>query len=216
MDQTGPGEVGVRFRNFFGSFASSVKDQVLAPGHFYARLAVRRGDLLEAITFALTCGLVGVALAFGMFLAFPDLPGSFAPADPGFDRAGGLDGFGDAGLALALALTLVASIVGGIVGLIVGAVILHVLVVLVVGAVRGGFIESFRIVCYASVTSLLTWVPVAGYVVVLYGLVLVFFGVRSLHGASRTRALAVALVQLVFVAAAAAPDLLQASTEVFR
>ncbi len=207
-DQAGSAQVGLRFGNFFGSFASSVKDQVLAPGNFYARLAARHGDLLEATVFALACGLVGVMLALGAFLVFPDLPGTFAPADPGFARSEGLDRYGNAGVALTLVFALVASIVGGIVGLLVGAVILHVLVVLLVGAVRGGFVESFKIVCYASVTSLLTWVPVAGYIGVLYGLVLVFFGVRSMHGASRNRALAVALVQLAFITAAVVPDLL--------
>jgi hypothetical protein len=106
---------------------------------------------------------------------------------------GGTQGFGSFLVSLILAPIFAA------VGLFIGAGILHLLVMLIVGSRNSGFEGTFRVGAYSSVTSLVSWIPVIGWIASLYGIYLAIMGIREVHNTSTGKAVIVVLIPAVVV-----------------
>ncbi|WP_119067698.1 YIP1 family protein [Rubrobacter indicoceani] len=176
-----------------GSFVATVRGVVLSPVAFFRGIR-RSGDFVGPLVFALICSVVaGILAAFVSLLANLVSGNGFGAAVGGFFAA------------------LVGAPVAALIGLFVGAGIYHLVVLLLVRP-NAGFEGSFRVVAYASVVQLVSWIPILGGLLALYGIVLGVFGMREVHGTTTGRAVAVILlptavvllVGLVFFAAVVA------------
>ncbi|MFL5992143.1 MAG: YIP1 family protein, partial [Rubrobacteraceae bacterium] len=76
----------------------------------------------------------------------------------------------------------------------IGAGILHLLVMLIVGSRNSGFEATFRVVAYAAVTSLVSWIPFIGAILSLYGIYLGIVGIREVHNTTTGKAALVVLI----------------------
>lgn len=86
------------------------------------------------------------------------------------------------------------------VGLLIGAGIAHLFVMLFVRPSNAGYWATFRVFCYGSVTSLVSWVPaIGGLVALVWGVVLSILGIRELHSTTTGRAALVVLVPFAIV-----------------
>jgi hypothetical protein len=78
------------------------------------------------------------------------------------------------------------------------AALLHLFMVKFVDG-TGSYESTFRVVCYASAVSLVSWVPIVGLVGQLYEIYLAALGMSVVHRASMGRTLlAVVAATLVF------------------
>jgi len=75
--------------------------------------------------------------------------------------------------------------------------ILHLLMTLIVGSGNAGFAGTFRVSAYSSVTSLVSWIPVIGWIASLYGIYLAIVGVREVHSTSSKAAIVVRIPTLI-------------------
>jgi hypothetical protein len=158
------------------SFITSVQRVVLQPVDFYRGIQ-RRGDFINPLIFAIIC-----------YEIFTILSGLLALAGIGTPR-----GFGEFIISLILAPILAA------IGLFIGAGILHLLVMLIVGSGNSGFEATFRVGAYAAVTSLVSWIPIVGFIASLYGIYLAIVGVREVHATTTGKAALVVLIPAAVV-----------------
>ena len=87
----------------------------------------------------------------------------------------------------------------GLLGAVIFAVYMHIWVYLVGG--REGITETWKAVIYASTPSLLFgWIPVVGFVVWLWSLVLMVIGIRELQNMTLARAALAVIVGYLFLA----------------
>ena len=89
--------------------------------------------------------------------------------------------------------------IGAAIGLFIGAGILHLLVMLVIGSRSAGFAGTFRVSAYSSVTSLVSWIPVIGWIASLYGIYLAIVGLREVHNTTTGKAAVVVLIPALIV-----------------
>src|SRR5215218_2417853 len=153
------------------SFISTVQRVVLQPAEFYRGIQ-RRGDFINPLIFAIIC--YGIYAIVGALLRLIGIG-----ADVGFG------GF--------IAAIVLAPIYAAI-GLFIGAGILHLLVMLIVGSGNSGYEATFRVGAYATVTSLVSWIPFIGWIVSLYGIYLVIVGIREVHATTTGKAALVVLI----------------------
>ncbi len=153
------------------SFVSTVRRVVLQPVDFF-RGILRRGDFINPLIFAIICYEV-YAILGGLF------------------RLVGIGGDINFG---AYIISLITAPIGAVIGLFIGAGILHLLVMLIVGSSNSGFEATFRVVAYASVTSLVSWIPFIGWIASLYGIYLGIVGVREVHATTTGKAALVVLI----------------------
>jgi hypothetical protein len=156
------------------SFINAVRSVVTAPVGFFRGIR-REGDFMNPLIFALICYEVSAILS-GLL---------------------GLVGvFGGRGFGSFLVSLIVAPIFAAI-GLFIGAGILHLLVMLIVGSRNSGYEGTFRVGAYSSVTSLVSWIPVIGWIASLYGIYLGIMGIREVHNTSTGKAALVVLIPAV-------------------
>jgi hypothetical protein len=105
--------------------------------------------------------------------------------------------------------------IGGIIGVFVIAGIAHLLVMLVVGTTRSGFGATFRVASYTTVTSLVSWIPIIGWLLSLYGIYLSVVGIREMHGTTTGKAVLVVLIPVIVVVVLALLGLLVAGAVFF-
>jgi len=158
------------------SFISTVQRVVLQPAEFY-RGILRRGDFINPLIFAIIC--YGIYAIVGALLRLIGIG-----ADVGFG------GF--------IAAIVLAPIYAAI-GLFIGAGILHLLVMLIVGSGNSGYEATFRVGAYATVTSLVSWIPFVGWIASLYGIYLAIVGIREVHGTTTGKAALVVLIPAAVV-----------------
>lgn len=152
----------------------------------YFRSVDARGGFAPPLVFALVCSAISAPL--GALLA---------PYDPLGPRGGGtVPGVPSgwlaetgvvAGALLGLFVALVVLLLL-LLAIYVGAGVCHLLVLVFARGRHAGFNATFKAYAYSSAASLLSWVPVAGYAAALYGLYLLFVGLRELHGLPPARA----------------------------
>ena len=160
------------------SFINAVRGVVTAPVGFFRGIR-REGDFVNPLIFAIICYEVSAILGGLLGLVGVGM--------------GGTQGFGSFLIGIILAP------IGAAIGLFIGAGILHLLVMLIVGSRNSGFESTFRVVAYSSVTSLVSWIPVIGWIASLYGIYLAIMGIREVHNTSTGKAAIVVLIPAVVV-----------------
>jgi hypothetical protein len=165
-----------RYTDPVQTFIATVQEVVLRPADFY-RGILRQGDFVNPLIFAIICYEVSVIL--GGLLRLVGVG-----ADQGF---GGFIG------------SIILGPIFAAIGLFIGAAIIHLLVMLIVGSRNGGFEATFRVLAYASVTSLVSWIPLIGWIASLYGIYLGIVGVREMHNTTTGKAAIVVLIPAVVV-----------------
>lgn len=183
--------------NPVGSFAGVVRWVVLQPVGFFAGLP-RRGSLLNPLVFALICTAIGAIL--GGILTLAGVGGAFLGGDEfEVSQRQGLANFvGSVALAL----------IAGAFGVFIMAGIAHLLVRLIVGATNAGFGATFRVASYTSVTSLVSWIPIIGGLLALYGIYLGVVGIREMHNTTTGKALVVVVLPVIVIGVLAPLSLL--------
>jgi hypothetical protein len=162
-----------------GSFIRTVQNVVINPIGFFRGIP-KQGNFVNPLVFALICavisGILGGIVNFLIGLAFSS---------------------GNQGVASAF-LSLIGNIIltpiGVAIGLFIGAGIYHLLVLLLVRPSNAGFEATFRVVAYASVIQLVSWIPIVGIIAGLYAVVLSVLGIREVHNTTTGKALLVVLI----------------------
>lgn len=167
-----------------GSFVEVARRAALQPAAFFASLP-RSGGFAGPLVFALICVEVSVILV-GL-LNLLGLPGGglwlAAPrGDQGF---------------FAFVGALVISPIAAAIWLLVSTLVMHLMVTLVVGSNNAGFLSTFKVACYSSVTALVGWLPFIGLIFGLYRLYLAVVGIREMHATTMGKAALVVLLPFV-------------------
>ena len=186
------------------SFADTVRRVVLQPVGFFAALP-RSGSLLNPLIFALICTEISAIL--GGILRLAGVGEGFL-AGYGFQVPENQD-FGE------FIGSVIFAPIGGIIGVFVVAGIAHLLVILVVGATRSGFGATFRVASYTGVTALVSWIPIIGWLLSLYGIYLSVVGIREMHATTTGKAVLVVLIPVIVVVVLALLGLLVAGAVFF-
>ncbi|HEX5505877.1 MAG TPA: YIP1 family protein [Thermomicrobiales bacterium] len=161
-------------------FFATAQQVAFQPREFFARLP-RRGDYAGPLLFFVIC--VEVSTFFGGLLKLASVPWRYGPAwQQAPETVGGW------------LAALVFAPLGATIGLFILAGIVHLLALLVLGAGNAGFEATFRVVAYTGVTNLVSWIPVVGPLVGLYGIYLAIVGLRELHGTTTGKAALVVLL----------------------
>ncbi len=172
------------YRDPVQSFVATVRRLVLEPVAFF-RSMNRQGDFVNPLLFSLICW--EIAAVIGGFLG---VLGSVVGL--------GARGVGEAIVSLFASL-IITPIVAAIV-LFVAAGIIHLLVILLARPVSTGFETTFRVIAYADVAILVTWIPILGALVGgVWYTVLSIFGVREAHQTSTGKAAVIVLVPVAVV-----------------
>ena len=186
------------------SFADVMRRVVLQPVGFFAGLP-RRGSLLNPLLFALIC--TEIAAILGGILSLAGAGGAFVTGY-GF-RVPENQGFGE------FIGSVILAPIGGAIGVFVVAGIAHLLVRLVVGVTNAGFGATFRVAAYTSVTSLVSWIPLVGGLLALYGIYLAVVGIREMHNTTMGKALVVVVLPVIVIVVLALLGLLVAGAIFF-
>jgi hypothetical protein len=186
------------------SFVDTVRRVVLQPVGFFASLP-RRGSLLNPLVFALICTeisaiLGGILRLAGVGERFVAGYGFQVPENQGIGEFIG---------------SVILAPIGGAIGVFIVAGIAHLLVRLVMGAENSGFGATFRVASYTVVTSLVSWIPIIGGLLSLYGIYLAVVGIREMHGTRTGKAVLVVLIPMVVVLVLALLGLLVAGAVFF-
>lgn len=163
------------------SFISTVRALVLNPVGFFRDIP-RQGNVVNPLIFVVICALVsGILSGFIGFLI------SLVSRSQGFGGAlAGLIG----GIILAP--------IGALIALFIASGVFHLFVLLLVRPSNAGFEATLRVVSYSSVTRLISWIPIIGWIVgFVWGIVLWIFGIREVHATTTGKAVLVVLIPVV-------------------
>jgi hypothetical protein len=166
-----------RYTDPVQTFIATVQAVVLRPVEFFGGI-LRQGDYINPLIFAIICYEVSAIL--GGLLRLVGI-GATNQTFGGF-----------------LVSIILAPIFAAI-GLFIGAGILHLLVMLIVGSRNSGFEATLRVVAYSAVTSLVSWIPIIGGLLSLYGIYLGIVGVREMHNTTTGKAALVVLIPAAVV-----------------
>jgi len=158
------------------TFVATVQAVVLQPVDFF-RGILRQGDFINPLIFAIICYEVSAVLGGLLQLV-------------GVGRNIGFGGF--------ISSIILAPIIAAI-GLFIGAGIIHLLAMLIVGSRNAGFEGTFRVLAYSAVTSLVSWIPLIGGILSLYGIYLGIVGIREVHNTTTGKAAIVVLIPAVVI-----------------
>jgi len=186
------------------SFVDTVRRVVLQPVGFFAGLP-RSGSLLNPLVFALICTEISVIL--GGILGLVGVREGFV-AGYGFQVPENQD-FGE------FIGSVIFAPIGSAISVFVIAGIAHLLVMLIVGATNSGFGATFRVASYAAVTSLVSWIPIIGGLLGLYGIYLAVVGIREMHQTTTGKAVIVVLFPVLLILLLALLGLLVAGAVFF-
>jgi hypothetical protein len=179
--------------NPLSSFVDVLRREVLHPVLFFAGIPRREG-LRNPFLFALICIVIGAVLnavvgLVGVQSSLQSSEGLLGPL--------GLSSRSFAGFVAYI----VVLVVIGIIALPVVAGIYQLLVRIAVGRENAGFSATFRVLSYAAVVNLVSWIPIIGLLLSLYSLYLQVVGLREVHETTTGRAILVFVLFLVAVIA---------------
>jgi hypothetical protein len=176
------------YRELIPSFVQTVRDVLFDPVNFFRSIR-REGDFLNPLIFAIICALITGVIGGILRLIFTLVRGG---------------GFG--GALGSLIANIIFIPIGTAIGLFIGAGIYHLLVLLIIRPSHAGYEATFRVVAYAAVLQLLSWlafIPILGIVVAIaiaiYNVVLTVIGIREMHATTTGRAVAVVLIPVVVI-----------------
>jgi hypothetical protein len=176
------------YRELVPSFVQTAREVLVNPVGFFRSIR-REGDLVSPLLFAVICAVISAVI-------------------------GGIIGFvvsiatgnGIGGSLVGLISTIIFTPIGTAIGLFIGAAIYHLLVLLIAGPSHAGYEATFRVVAYASVLQLFSWlavIPILGILVVIavaiYNVVLSVLGIREMHSTTTGRAAAVVLIPVIVI-----------------
>ncbi|MDQ3966338.1 MAG: YIP1 family protein [Actinomycetota bacterium] len=171
--RTTPGPGDYNLSDPINSFVDVVRWVVLQTVGFFARLP-RSGNFVNPLVFALICFEISAILG-----------GLLGLVGVGADVRRGLGSF---------IASIILTPIGGAIGLFIVAGILHLLVRLVVGAGNSGFEATFRVASYTAVVNLVSWIPLIGWLLGLYGVYLSVVGIREMHETTTGKAALIVLI----------------------
>jgi hypothetical protein len=176
------------YRELIPSFVQTVRDVLFDPVNFFRSIR-REGDFLNPLIFAIICALITGVIGGILRLIFVLVRGG---------------GFG--GALGSLIANIIFIPIGTAIGLFIGAGIYHLLVLLIIRPSHAGYEATFRVVAYAAVLQLLSWlafIPILGIVVAIaiaiYNVVLTVIGIREMHATTTGRAVAVVLIPVIVI-----------------
>lgn len=151
------------------SYVDTVRRVVTQPTQFFRGIGPQGAGLVPPLVFAVLCALVGLILSAII---------------------------GGRGIGGALT-SMVGGLLGTVIGIFIGAAILH-LFVLLVRRPNEGYVGTFRVLGYSSVTSLISWIPILGPIIALVGyVVLNTIGYRELHRTTTGKAALAVLIPVI-------------------
>lgn len=173
------------YRDPIQSFVTTVRRLVLEPVAFFRGMNPQ-GDFVNPLLFALICWEISAII--GGFLGV----------------LGSVVGLGTRGVGeaiVSLFASLILTPIFAAVVLAIAAGIIHLLVILLARPTGTSFETTFRVIAYADVALLVTWVPILGALVGgVWYTVLSILGVREAHHTSTGKAAAIVLIPVaVFV-----------------
>jgi hypothetical protein len=173
--------------NWFGQ----VKAVLTKPSEFFKGMPKTGGFgeplTFAAINFAIAGFIAGVFSALGITLDL--LMGTGMAGTPFGGVASVAAGF------LAIIIMPIATAIAGVIMLFIGAVIMHVLLLIVGG--KGNYEATFRVLAYISALALISWIPIVGILVSLYGLFLGIVGFSEAHQITRGKAAVAVFIPVV-------------------
>jgi hypothetical protein len=174
------GAVGAEFNysDPVQSFINAVRGVVTAPVGFFRGIR-RQGDFVNPLIFAIICYEVSAILGGLLSLVGVSM--------------------GDTRSFVSFLIGIILAPIGAAIGLFIGAGILHLLVMLIVGSRNSGYEGTFRVGAYSAVTTLVSWIPIIGWIASLYGIYLAIVGIREVHNTTTGRAALVVLIPAVVV-----------------
>jgi hypothetical protein len=196
-----PEETGQAFEEFtprrpFTSLFSTTRDVLLSPRRFFDAMPPN-GQARGAVAYLLVCYLISAVLGIllGVFLLFPALGLAILFAPPSDPAQLGTTVGHVLLVALIGVLALVALyLVSGLLFLL-WVPFQHAFVLLFARRSQRGIAATARLSCYAGgATILLSWLPIVGILAIPYSLYLLASGLKRVHRASNTRAVAAAFV----------------------
>jgi hypothetical protein len=176
--------------NPLSSFVDVVRRVTLHPITFFAEIP-RRGGFLSPLLFAIICGEISAILG-GLLSLLLGVGGT-----QGFQSF--LNPIGVYTDYLGFIGTLIAVPFVVAISLFIYAGIFHLLVRLIVGAGNSGYEATFRVPSYATVVSLVSWIPIIGLLASLYSLYLQIVGLREIHETTTGKAIWVFVAYIVVV-----------------
>jgi len=186
MDGPGRGSAGRPGAEFnlqdpVNSFISAVRALILSPVGFFRGIP-RQGNFVNPLIFVVICALVSGILSgiigFLISLVFRS------------------QGFG--GALASLIGGIILAPIGALIALFIASGVFHLFVLLLVRPSNAGFEATLRVVSYSSVTRLINWIPIIGWIVgFVWGIVLWIFGIREVHATTTGKAVLVVLIPAV-------------------
>ena len=163
------------------SFIGTVRALVFDPVAFFRGIP-RQGNFVNPLLFVVICALVsGILSGIMGFLV------SLASRSQDFGGA----------LANLIGGIILAPI-GALIALFIASGVFHLFVLLLVRPRNAGFEATLRVVSYSSVTRLISWIPIIGWIVgFVWGIVLWIFGIREVHATTTGKAALVVLIPVV-------------------
>ena len=182
------GGTDFNYRDLGPSFVQTAREVLFNPVGFFRGIS-RQGDYLNPLVFAIICALLSAVIGAVLQLVINLIAGN------------------GVGTAFASFVgTLIFLPIGTAIGLFIAAAIYHLFVLLLIRPSHAGYEATFRVVAYAAVLQLFTWlgaIPILGVLVLLavlvYNVVLSVIGMREMHGTTTGRAVAVVLLPVVIV-----------------
>jgi len=170
-----------------GSFIEVVRRVLFEPARFFAGLTTPREEGVWApLIFAGICFVISVPLSILTAPLDPFLVDEVEPS-PLFSFFSLAQDSPFTAIVLAIFLVLLVPLFVAL-GVYVGTAVQHLFVLLFVREQRG-FPATFLVVAYGNTLTLLSWIPVVGYLFSLYAIYVLTVGLRELHGTTTTRAL---------------------------
>lgn len=166
------------------------KEVMQRPSDFY-RMMPKTGGYADPLTFAAT-SFITYALLIALLTA---LFGRGMYMDGGM--YGGMHGgAGDFGF-FAVLMTVIITPIAGIISLFIEAAILYVIYKVLGGT--GSYEGTVRFISYATAVLLLSWVPIIGWIVGIYGIYLYIVGGMYVHDVSMARSVIAVLLPTLLV-----------------
>ncbi len=176
-------------RRPLGSFLATTRAVLLSPARFFAGVS-REGPLSRPVLYAVACTAIYFLLAEVSYLLLIAARGELP-------EVSALGATGLAGALLFALLLFVLSPLFALLGLYVSAAFYQLLVRLFIGRENGGYEATLRVGAYLSALGLLSWVPILGTLVGLWGVWVNVAGLREVHSTTTARAVLVAGIPFV-------------------
>lgn len=170
------------------------KEVMQSPSDFYREMP-KTGGYTDPLTFAAISFIIYALLAALLTVLFGHgiyMGGMYGGMYEGM--YGSARGFGF----FAVLMTLIITPIAGIISLFIEAAILYIIYKILGGT--GSYEGTVRFISYATAVLVLSWIPIIGWIVGIYGIYLYIVGGMYVHDVSMTRsAIAVLLPTLLVI-----------------